>query len=137
MPRLSTKVVKSDKPRALFIEMPEDQRERFRQLAESLGMSMRELVTFALERLAAETEPPVEVNRNVLADEPGVYQIQRDIHQPLAGDDGRPQAPSVNIAALANMTVQTARRVGLLERRLADMFDKPTQLALPKKGTKR
>lgn len=120
MSRLSTKVVKADKPKALFIEMPEEQRERFRQLAESLGMSMRELVTFALERLAAETEPPVQTERrSILADEPGAYQIMRDIHQPL-GD----AKPSVNLATLASMTVQTARRVGVLEQQFKEMLEK-------------
>lgn len=120
MPRLSTKVVKAkpEKPKALFVEMSEADLERYKTLAVALDMSMRQLVMMALERLISETSPAVLAHASILADEPGAYEINRDLHQPLAGDDGRPRPPSVNIAVLADMAVQTARRVGVLERRL-------------------
>ncbi|MDQ3366652.1 MAG: hypothetical protein M3680_14605 [Myxococcota bacterium] len=104
----------------LHIMLTPAQKARYERLALEIGVPMRELVVMALDRLDSESAQPVEPTpRNGLADPHGVYELLRDIHQPHAGDDGKPRPPSVDLAALVTRVVGLLRRVDSLERKVS------------------
>ncbi len=105
----------------LQVMLEPEKKARFERFASELGLSMRELVVHAIEHMMAETRktklPAEDVAvESALGGDHDAYVLLRDIHQPLAGDDGRPLPKSVDLALLARTVAKLLQRVNSLER---------------------